>query len=116
MIIFFNCRAAKLTIDLVLLILILTVCSDISMAQRPKPKETEIKGHTMYTLLKPGDIPAIFKPEFISISEADEYYYPDEPLIVVVDGEEARAYSTWHLDHHEIVNDYINGKSITVTW
>ena len=25
-------------------------------AQRPQPKKTEILGHTMYTLLKPGDI------------------------------------------------------------
>jgi len=108
--------ATKLMINTVVLIFILTLGFNISMAQRPQPKETEIKGHTMYTLLKPGDIPAIFEPEFISISEADKFYFPEEPLIIVVDGGEARAYSTWHLDHHEIVNDYINGKSITVTW
>ncbi len=112
----FDRRVTKLTIDLAFLILMLAVCFNISMAQRPNPKDTEIKGHTMYTLLKPGDIPAIFEPEFIPISEADKFYYPEEPLIVVVDGGEARAYSTWHLDHHEIVNDYINGTKITVTW
>lgn len=106
----------KSKIVAVALIIFLILGTSISMAQRPKPKETEIKGHTMYTLLKPGDIPAIFEPEFISVSEAEEFYYPDEPLIVVADGGEARAYSTWHLDHHEIVNDYINGKLITVTW
>ena len=50
------------------------------------------------------------------MAEADEYYIDEEPLLVVVDGGEARAYSTWHLDNHEIVNDYINGKAITVTW
>ena len=95
---------------------ILSVTATGSSAQRPKPKETELLGHTMYTLLKPGDIPAITEPEFITVAEADKFYYPDEPLIVVVDGNEAHAYSTWHLDRHEIVNDYINGKSITVTW
>ena len=85
------------------------------MAQ-PKGEETLIQGHIMTSVLKPGDIPAIFDPEFISVSEAEEYYYGDEPLIAVVDGDEAKAYSIWHLDHHEIVNDYINGKAITVTW
>ena len=88
----------------------------LSFAQRPEPKETEIDGHTMYTLLNPGDIPAIFEPEFINISTADSFYYADEPLIVVTDGEVAKGYSTWHIDHHEVVNDYINGKAITVTW
>ncbi len=85
-------------------------------AQRPEPKITEIMGHTMYTLLKPGDIPAIFDPQFISITEAESLYYDNEPLIVVTDGRQAKAYSIWHLDQHEVVNDYINGKAITVTW
>ena len=98
-----------------LLLLFLLVSQSI-LAQRPEPKETDINGHTMYTLLKPGDIPAIFDPEFISISIADSFYYSDEPLIVVTDGGIAKGYSTWHLDHHEVVNDYINGKAITVTW
>jgi uncharacterized protein DUF3179 len=88
----------------------------IATAQRPEPIETEVDGHTMYTLLNPGDIPAIFDPEFISISTAESLYYPDEPLIVVTDGELAKGYSTWHLDHHEVVNDYINGQAITITW
>ena len=94
---------------------LILVASSI-FAQRPEPKKTEIMGHTMYTLLKPGDIPAIFDPEFVSIVEADSLYYDNEPVIVVTNGDEAKAYSIWHLDRHEIVNDYINGKAITVTW
>lgn len=85
-------------------------------AQRPEPKKTEVRGHTMYTVLKPGDIPAIFEPSFIPVADAGELYYDDEPLLVVVGGDEARAYSTWHLDHHEVVNDYINGVAIAATW
>ncbi len=95
---------------------IITVVSSSVFAQRPEPKKTEIMGHTMYTLLKPGDIPAIFDPQFISIKEAESLYYDNEPLIVVADGNKAKAYSIWHLDQHEVVNDYINGKAITVTW
>lgn len=97
---------------------ILLVCN-IAMplqAQRNEPEKTEIRGETMYTLMEPGGIPAIFEPEFISIEEAEPLYYPDEPLLVVSDGNVAKGYSTWHLDQHEIVNDYINGKSIIVTW
>jgi len=86
------------------------------LAQWPEPKETEIQGHTMYTLLEPGGIPAIFEPEFVSVSEAESTYYGDEPLLVVVRGDDARGYSTWHLDNHEIVNEQIGGAAIAVTW
>ena len=87
-----------------------------SFAQRPEPKKTEIRGHTMYTLLEPGGIPAIFEPEFVSIAVADSFYHDDEPLIAVSSGNVAKAYSTWHLDHHEIVNDVLEGTAIAVTW
>lgn len=98
------------------LTLFLCLVPMVLAAQKQKPKETEIAGHTMYTLLKPGDIPAVFDPEFIPIDQADDVYYPDEPLIAVVDGDVAKGFSTWYLDHHEIVNDYINSKAITITW
>ena len=95
------------------LILVLVLMAN---AQRPEPEKTEIDGHTMYTLMKPGGIPAIFDPHFVSIEEADSFYYDDEPLLVVTSGDETKGYSTWHLDRHEIVNDYIDGTAITVTW
>jgi hypothetical protein len=94
----------------------LILISFVVIAQKREPEVTMIKGEPMYSVLKPGDIPAIFEPEFISISEAENYYYDEEPLLMVVDGDESKAYSTWHLDRHEIVNDQINGKAITVTW
>ena len=87
-----------------------------SFAERPEPKITMVQDEPMYTVLKPGDIPALSEPEFIPVSRADDYYYSDEPLIAVIDGATAKGYSTWHLDRHEVVNDYINGKAITVTW
>ena len=99
----------------IILIVLLVVFLSISISeaqQRPEPIETEVLGHTMHTLLKPGDIPAIFEPEFTSVADARESYYPEEPLMVVTDGNEAKAYSIWHLDGHEVVNDYINGKAI----
>jgi len=103
-------------VRIVLFVLLACSLSLPGYAQRREPKKTEIRGETMYTLMPPGGIPAIFEPEFISIKEAEPLYYPEEPLLVVADGDVAKGYSTWHLDHHEIVNDYINGKAITVTW
>ena len=97
-------------------VVVLLLTPTMLLAQRAEPKKTEVKGHTMYTLMPPGGIPAIFEPEFVSIAEANSTYYPDEPLIAVVGGSEAKGYSTWHLDNHEIVNDYIDGKAITITW
>ena len=94
----------------------LLLLASMVQAQRKEPKKTEIRGHTMYTLLKPGDIPAIFDPEFYDLKEAENFYYADEPLLVVSHNGETKGYSTWHLDHHEIVNDYIKGTAITVTW
>ena len=102
--------------SLCLILILSLIAPSVAYAQRAEPVKTEILGHTMYTLLKPGDIPAIFEPEFVTSGEADKLYFPDEPLMVVVDGDIAKAYSIWHLDQHEIVNDYINGKAITVTW
>lgn len=87
-----------------------------SLPAQRRGEQTTIEGHTMTSLLNPGDIPAIFEPEFVSVKEAEKLYYGDEPLLAVADGDEAKAYSIWHLDRHEIVNDYINGKAITVTW
>jgi len=87
-----------------------------SFGQGRQAVETEIQGHTMYTLLKPGDIPAIFEPEFVSVAAAESLYFDEEPLLVVAGKSETKAYSTWHLDRHEIVNDYIDGEAITVTW
>jgi hypothetical protein len=37
-----------------------------------------------------------------------------EPRLIV--GGEARAYSLWQLDAHEIVNDEVAGTAIAVTW
>jgi hypothetical protein len=70
----------------------------------------------MYTVLPPGAIPAILEPEFVSGKEAFDQMLPYEPVIgIIIDGE-TRAYSMWHLDAHEIVNDRISGTAIAVTW
>ena len=86
-------------------------------AQRPSPVLHGIfQEDSMYTVLPPDKIPAILSPEVLTGKEADAQMTDDEPVIgLVIDGD-ARAYSMWHLDAHEIVNDVIGGKAIAVTW
>lgn len=75
-----------------------------------------IDGDEMYRVLAPDDIPAIREPQFLSGTEAEEQMAPDEPVIALRIGGEARAYSLWQLDRHEIVNDYLGETPIAVTW
>lgn len=75
-----------------------------------------IEGDTMYNHLGFDDIPSIDSPVHVSVSEADALMSPDEIVLGVIVNGEARAYSTWHLDSHEIVNDVIGGVPLAVTW
>ena len=95
------------------LVLILTFTA-IAFAQRGS-YET-IDGDRMYYILPRDGIPAIDDPEFVSAKEADKFMKKDELVMGLVINGDARAYSTWHLDRHEIVNDYVGDTYISVTW
>lgn len=60
-------------------------------------------------------IPAILNPGFVSPKEA-EFLNPDDEVIGVEVGGEARAYPIKILNWHEVVNDTINGIPIVVTF
>lgn len=65
----------------------------------------------------PSDaIPAIDSPVFEGADAAARFMHEDEIVIGVTDGREAKAYSTWLLDSHEIVNDVLGSTPIAVTW
>jgi hypothetical protein len=86
-------------------------------AQRSKPEVVAtVGGDAVYQVLPVGAIPAIDDPSFVSGAAADAQMSPGEPVLgIVLDGE-ARAYSLWQLDAHEIVNDEIKGTAIAATW
>jgi hypothetical protein len=72
--------------------------------------------YQLITLLPPDAIPSIDDPQFLTISEADQFYDPNEFIIgVSIDGD-SRAYSIPLLSNHEIVNDMLAGRKIAVTW
>ena len=85
----------------------------------PAPTESSAnttRDYQIVTLLPRDAIPAIDRPEFYSVSEADEEYDPEELVLgVELDGE-AKAYSVGLLSGHEIVNDMVAGQPISVTW
>ena len=100
------------------LALVLAVFALPLAAQRRQMKEEKIGDGTMVTVLAPDAIPALSHPAFVSRAEAEKWMANDEPVLGLVDPvtKQAKAYSLWHLDRHEIVNDKIGGKPIAVTW
>jgi hypothetical protein len=61
-------------------------------------------------------IPALKDPRFVSVSEADAWLKPVEPVILVQVGEDARAYPIQILIWHEIANDTVGGEPLVVTF
>jgi hypothetical protein len=113
-----NSRTAAISACAALLVLVslMPLASPLT-AQRPEPEVYGVfDGDTMYTVLPAGAIPAIMAPEFVTGAEADSQMSPEEPVMGIFLGGEARAYSLWHLDAHEIVNDEVAGIPISGTW
>jgi len=60
-------------------------------------------------------IPALDTPTFLKASEARHMRGKERVIGVVINGE-ARAYPVRILNYHEVVNDVIGGRSLTVTY
>jgi len=61
-------------------------------------------------------IPAIDKPKFISINQANQWLDSQEPVIVLTLAEHARAYPLQVLIYHEIVNDELANIPVSITF
>lgn len=61
-------------------------------------------------------IPAIDEPEFVDAEAASRWLHDDEPVIVVTQNGQTRAYPLQILIYHEIVNDTLGGRAIAVTF
>jgi hypothetical protein len=87
-------------------------------AQRRPVQEEKIGDGTLVTVLPPDAIPAVTHPEFVGRAEADRWMDENEPVLGLVDPVtgQAKAYSLWLLDRHEIVNDRLGEKPVAVTW
>ncbi len=74
-----------------------------------------VEGSPMYTLIPRGWIQPVNHPRFVPAADAD-FLVDEEPVIVLEHKGEARIYSTWFLDGHEVVNDTVAGDPVAVTW
>ena len=61
-------------------------------------------------------IPALDDPSFVSVEEADGWLGEREPVAVVELGGETKAYPLQILIYHEIVNDEVGGRPVSVTY
>ena len=87
----------------------------IGIGAEDLPSVSKLEGDKVYNLIEPDRIPAIDEPEMVPAAEAD--FMADEELVLgVARVDMAKAYSLWHLDRHEIVNDWLGGEPIAATW
>lgn len=77
----------------------------------PEPRNLEI-----VTVLARDAIPAIMNPTFVSGDEAHAQLQPRSQVIGLSINGDHRAYSTAHLNSHEVVNDTVGGVPVAVTW
>ncbi len=98
------------------LIVALSLLLPLSATAQKEHESEMIRNALMYTVLDFDAIPAIDDPVFVSAEAADSFLQENEMVIGVISGMDVKAYSTWHLDHHEIVNDVVNGTPIAATW
>ena len=99
------------------LLVVFVLIATAAVAERPEPVIVATwGGDEVYQVLPLGAIPAIDNPEFVASEAADAQMKAEEPVLGVVVGDTARAYSLWQLDHHELVNDEIEGTAIAATW
>lgn len=61
-------------------------------------------------------IPALDRPRFIPVAEAQAWLQPQEPVLALAVDTTARAYPLQILIWHEIVNDVLAGRPVAVTF
>src|SRR5438309_2333281 len=83
----------------------------------PRLPETEPPAGLPIVLWGKRDhFPVIRKPQYLTAKQGDRALAPDEPVLGLVIGNEARAYSTNQLNEHEMVIDTIAAKPVLVTY
>jgi hypothetical protein len=98
-----------------LLIKIRPTGKGIGVSADDLPQVSRLEGEKVFSLIGPDRIPAIDHPVLVPAAEAN--FMADEEMVLgVVAGGIAKAYSLWHLDRHEIVNDWLGDEPIAATW
>ncbi len=98
------------------LVLTFVIVGNAGSAKAGEPRVRMVSGAELHEVLPPDAIPSIDTPQFVSGEEARGFMRDDEPVLGVTDGRSAKCYSTWLLEHHEIVNDSLGATPIVTSW
>jgi hypothetical protein len=60
--------------------------------------------------------PALLKPEFISVKEANKVWADSTRFLIAQSGNDIKAYSVKDLTRHEVVNDVLDGQPIMAVY
>ena len=93
-----------------------TVALVVILASVVPASATQSGDDELHLVLPKDAIRAIDRPAFEPAEKANRVMDSKELVIGLVGEREQRAYSTWQLDRHEIVNDVFEGRAIAVTW
>ena len=93
-------------------------CPEAARFESPRRPKVEFVagGDRVFRVVPPDAIEAIDRPDMIPAIEAAGLMREDEPVVGVFDGDHARAYPTWFLDSHEVINDLLGDTPIAATW
>ncbi len=93
-----------------------------AQAQRAEGWQTDVSRHTvpLEEIVSGGPpkdgIPALDNPRLTSVAEADTWLSDRDPVVLLEEGGEARAYPLQILIWHEIVNDVVHGRPLAITF
>ena len=78
--------------------------------------ELELKETQFHYGIGRERFPALLKPEFTSIAEADSFWADSTRFLVAHAGDEVKAYSVKDLTRHKVANDSLDGKPIMAAY
>jgi hypothetical protein len=88
-------------------------------AEAPPPAQPRADGLEGLPIVRWGDrhhFPEIRNPWYVAPDQKEHVPGEDEPVLGLVVGKQARAYSTNQLNEHEMVIDEVGGVPILVTY
>lgn len=86
-----------------------------AVLQRGGPAFDPIRADEIQSILPRDAIPALIKPNYLSVAQASDINDQEEVIGVVINGD-ARAYPLSTMSAHEIIDDAIGGQPTAVTW
>jgi hypothetical protein len=111
-------KGLKFLVFMLFLFLLLFISSTNSIHSQRNPDNYPSNCFDLIEVIGKDGIPSIDDPKFLSATEFENsnYFRDSMKVLGVVVDDKARAYPIDILNHHEIVNDVINGQHVSITY